>query len=178
MARIFKRSALLVASVLLLAQPAYPAASKKDLAACAAGDPAVIIKGCTTVFEKSKGNAHTQAAALYNRALAYGQQNNGELALKDLNAAFELIKGNEDKEAKLAYNLYLERGKHYYFSGDYAAAETDFRAAKALNNVEPQAALNLAFALNFQEKFEEADQEFFLHWRWMRRTHRPSLCPA
>ncbi len=161
MARLVSRSALLAAGLLLLAQPAFPAASKKDLAACASSDPAVSVKGCTTVFEKSKGNVHTQAAALYNRGIAYGRQNNVELALKDLNAAYEMIKGNEDKEAKLAYGLHLERGKHYYFGGDYAAAEADFRAAKALNNVEPQAALNLAFALNSQEKFEEADKELF-----------------
>lgn len=161
MARFFSRFAFLALSLFLLAQPSFSAASKKDINDCGGKQPDVIIKGCTAVFEKSKGNTHTQASALYNRGLAYGRQNNGDLALKDLNAAYDLIKGDEDKEAKLAYNLHLERGKHYYFGGDYAAAETDFRAAKALNNVEPQAALNLAFALNSQEKFEDADKELF-----------------
>ncbi len=161
MAGFYNRFAFLGLSFFLLAQPSFSAASKKDINDCGGKQPDTIIKGCTTEFEKSKGNTHTQASALYNRALAYGRQNKGDLALKDLNAAYDLIKGDEDREAKLAYNLHLERGKHYYFAGDYAAAETDFRAAKALNNVEPQPALNLAFALNSQEKFEDADKELF-----------------
>lgn len=159
MARHFAFSSLLAASLLVLAQPAFPAASQKDINACAGTDPAAIIKACTAVFKKSKGNAHTQAASIYNRALAYGRQNKGDLALKDLNTAFDLIKGNEANEPKLAYNLRLERGKHYYFSSDYAKAEADFREARAINPTEAQPAINLAFALNSQDKFEEAGKE-------------------
>ncbi|MEP6826851.1 MAG: tetratricopeptide repeat protein, partial [Aestuariivirga sp.] len=155
------RISILALSTLLLATPAFPTASKKSIADCAAKDPATIVKGCTALFNETKGIPRGQAVALYNRGLAYNRLGQVDQAFADFNNAVALLKGHEEGDQKLSYNVFLERGRSYFSQKKYDEAAKDFEFASNLNRTDPKAVVNWAFALNELEDFEGADKQLF-----------------
>ena len=161
MLRPITRISILALSTLLLAAPAFPAVSKKSIADCAATDPETMVKGCTALFNETKGNPRGQATSLYNRGLAYNRLGHADKAFADFDNAVALLKGLEEQEHNLAYNVYLERGRSYSSQKKYAEAAKDFEFASNLDRTDPKAVVNLAFTLNELEDFEGADKQLF-----------------
>lgn len=153
------RFAMIGLATAIFVSPALGQPSKKDFDLCGSKDVAAIIKGCTAVFEKFKGNPFGQAAGLYNRGLAFTSKGDGAKAIADFDQGLVLLKGHEDQKPNLAYNLYLNRGRQKYFDKKTQEAADDFEAATKIDPTQAEAGSNWALALLDLNQIEQADKQ-------------------
>jgi tetratricopeptide (TPR) repeat protein len=168
-----KRFYCAVALLVLLAEPALAAKpSKKDINNCGGQDIEAIISGCTAVYKKSPKNPGAQAAALYNRGLAYYRAGDYQKALADHDQAIKILPKDGLNNRDLAYNLYLNRGRTKYQMKNWRGSAQDSEEATKIDGTNPMAFTNWAWALLELESFEQAKRQ--LDWSLAVKPDEPS----
>src|SRR5262249_47664220 len=103
--------------------------SPAQMVQCASPDPARAIIGCTTIIRNAT-SAAVKANAYSNRAMAYANRGQNDLALAD----FEEAVKTDPKNLSVLRN----RGDFYVAIADYKRALDDYNQAIAINSKVPE----------------------------------------
>jgi tetratricopeptide (TPR) repeat protein len=144
---------LAVAGVLLVGQNTVRAQTKTQIAACEKmeGSTKTVIAACTAVIDSSKYQGGSGAWAYGNRAQAYIDTKQYDLAVRDSTTALELRK---------TANAYYSRGAAYLFQEKFALAVEDLSEAVRMDPKFADAMQYRSEAYSGLKKFDLALRDF------------------